>query len=97
MPKWFWSQYKQSANVFSIGEVFNGDVDYVAGYQGSLDALLNYPMYYKLQTAFQKQQSMRAIHDGVTSEVWQFVNNTGSDFEDVLITKAYLFCDVPQK
>ncbi|XP_065907858.1 uncharacterized protein [Dysidea avara] len=72
VPKWFWSQYKQSANVFTIGEVFNGDVDYVAGYQGSLDALLNYPMYYKLQTAFQKQQSMRAIHDGVTSERSKF-------------------------
>jgi len=70
VPKWFWSQFKQSANVFTIGEVFNGDVDYVAGYQGSLDSLLNYPMYYKLQTAFQEQQSMRAIHDGVTSEVW---------------------------
>ena len=73
MPKWFWSQYKQSAKVFSIGEVFNEDVDYVAGYQGSLDALLNYPMYYNLITAFQEQQSMRAISDGVTSVVGKFV------------------------
>lgn len=69
VPKWFWSEYSQSAGVFTIGEVFNGDYNYVAGYQGPMDALLNYPLYYKLMTAYQKQQSMRAIHDGVTTEV----------------------------
>jgi len=69
VPKWFWNQYSQSAGVFTIGEVFNGDYDYVAGYQGSLDALLNYPLYYKILTAYQKQQSMRIIDDAVTTEV----------------------------
>lgn len=65
VPKDFWSEYSQSAGVYSIGEVFNGDPDYVAGYQGPLDATLNYPMYYKLKNAFQSKQSMRNIHDGV--------------------------------
>ena len=69
MPKWFWTEYSQSAGVFTIGEVFNGDFEYVAGYQGPMNALLNYPLYYKLLSAYQKQQSMRAIHDGVTTEV----------------------------
>ena len=62
--------------MFTIGEVFNGDTNYVAGYQGSLDSLVNYPMYYKLQSAFQEQQSMGAIHDGVESEVGQMTDTS---------------------
>ena len=66
VPKDFWFEYTQSAGVYSVGEVFNGDPEYVAGYQGPLAATLNYPMYYKLLNAFQKRQTMRNIHDGVT-------------------------------
>ena len=66
VPKSFWSQYSQSAGVFSMGEVFNGNPGYAAGYQGPLDSTLNYPMYYKLYNAFQKKQTMRNVHDGVT-------------------------------
>ena len=65
MPKQFWSEYTQTAGVFSIGEVFNGNPKYVASYQGSLTATLNYPMYYKLLSAFQHKQSMQNIHSGV--------------------------------
>ena len=65
VPKDFWSQYSASAGVFSIGEVFNGNPSYVAGYQGPLAATLNYPMFYKLQNAFQDKQTMQNIHDGV--------------------------------
>ena len=67
VAKRFWSAYSQAAGVYTVGEVFNGDPNYVAGYQGAaLDATLNYPMYYKLKNAFQESQSMRNIHDGVT-------------------------------
>ena len=66
VPKQFWSKYTQSAGVFSIGEVFNGNPKYVASYQGSaLTSTLNYPMYYKLLDAFQHRKSMTNIHDGV--------------------------------
>lgn len=51
----FWSEYTQSAGVYSIGEVFNGDPVYCSTYQGPLDAVLNYPMYYKLKDAFQNR------------------------------------------
>lgn len=66
VAKSFWSQYSKSAGVYTVGEVFNGDPNYVSGYQGALDATLNYPMYYKLKNAFQDRQSMSNIHDGVT-------------------------------
>ena len=81
VPKNFWSEYSQSAGVFSIGEVFNGNPNYVASYQGSLSSTLNYPMYYKLLNAFQQSQSMRSIHDGVTQN---------SVFRDVSILGNFL-------
>ena len=73
MPKEFWSEYRTAAGVFTIGEVFNGDPKYVSGYQGALDATLNYPMYYKLQAAFQQRKSMYNIHNGVNAEVGTYV------------------------
>jgi alpha-amylase len=66
VAKTFWYDYSKSSGVFTMGEVFNGDPDYVAGYQGPLDATLNYPMYFKLKNAFQEKETMRNIHDGVT-------------------------------
>jgi alpha-amylase len=32
IPKDFWTEYGQAAGVFQMGEVFNGDVNYVADY-----------------------------------------------------------------
>ena len=52
VPKWFWDKFSASAGCYSLGEVFNGNVDYVAGYQGHVDALFNYPLYYQIQNAF---------------------------------------------
>ena len=69
------------AGVYSVGEVFNGNPSYVAGYQGSVDALLNYPMYYHLKDAFQYRKSMRTIHDGVQAN---------SVFRDVSILGNFL-------
>ena len=66
VAKSFWYEYSKSAGVYTMGEVFNGDPSYVSGYQGPLDATLNYPMYYKLKNAFQEGQTMRNIHDGAT-------------------------------
>jgi len=65
VPKDFWSEYSQSAGVFTIGEVLSEDPGYVSGYQGPLDATLNYPMYYKLWDANRKYGSMESIHDGI--------------------------------
>ena len=81
VPKDFWAEYTQSAGVYSMGEVFNGDPKYVSGYQGPVEATLNYPMYFKLKNAFQDQQTMRNIHDGVTQN---------SIFRDVSILGNFL-------
>ena len=47
----------------------NTDFGYVADYQNHLDALLNYPMYYKLIDVYKNKQSMKEIHNGVEAQV----------------------------
>jgi len=48
----FWSEYGAEAGVYQVGEVFNGNVNYVASYQGPLTATLNYPLYFTIKSVF---------------------------------------------
>ncbi|KAM5531186.1 hypothetical protein V8D89_015156 [Ganoderma adspersum] len=48
----FWSGFAQAAGVFTLGEVLNGDIAYVADYTQVLDGVLDYPTWYSLVTAF---------------------------------------------
>ena len=53
VPKWFWDRYSNAVSpMFSIGEVFDGRVDYVADYQRHMDSIFNYPLYYAIKDAF---------------------------------------------
>ena len=52
VPKWFWDSFRNSARVFQIGEVFHGDINYVADYQNHLDSVFNYPLYYTIESSF---------------------------------------------
>ncbi|KAI4242063.1 MAG: hypothetical protein L6R42_011122, partial [Xanthoria sp. 1 TBL-2021] len=53
LEKTFWSDFKSASGVYTLGEVFDGDVAYTCPYQEQLDGLLNYPLYYPLMSAFQ--------------------------------------------
>lgn len=50
----FWGPFCQKAGVFCIGEVDDTDIGWAAQFQGpgTLDAILNYPMYFSLVQAF---------------------------------------------
>lgn len=52
VSKNFWTDFSKAAGVYTVGEVFCWQNDYVAGYQGPLDATLNYPIYYSLRNVF---------------------------------------------
>ncbi|KZT66206.1 glycoside hydrolase family 13 protein [Daedalea quercina L-15889] len=49
----FWPAFVESAGVWSVGEVFDGDIAYVANYTQVLDAVLDYPDFYPLTRGFQ--------------------------------------------
>ena len=52
VQKNFWSEFGQSAGVFQMGEVFNGNDAYVGDYQKYVTGLFNYPMYYTIRDVF---------------------------------------------
>lgn len=77
VPKDFWVEYSQAAGVYSIGEVFNPSSSYVAGYQGALSALLNYPMQYRLKDVLgHERKSMFEIRTGITENKQAFRDTT---------------------
>jgi len=63
VEKNFWSEYTQSAGVFSIGEIFNGNDGYIGQYQNHMDSALNYGMHYTIRDVFARGQSMKQIPD----------------------------------
>lgn len=58
VPKDFWKEYGEAAGVFQMGEVFNGDPNYVGDYQNYVTALFNYPVFFSVRDVFGGSQSM---------------------------------------
>ncbi|XP_013378610.1 alpha-amylase A type-3 [Lingula anatina] len=61
VPKWFWSEFQARAGAYCIGEATGSDPQYVAGYQDSVDGLLNFPMYNALRDVFNENKSIRNL------------------------------------
>ncbi|XP_068715191.1 uncharacterized protein [Montipora foliosa] len=60
VPKDFWAEFRKSGGVFMVGEANNGpppcgSMEYVAEYQGYIDSVLAYPMYWTLREVFQEK------------------------------------------
>jgi alpha-amylase len=61
IEKGFWAEFQGSADVYSLGEVYDGRVDYVASYQapsGPLTGLLSYPLFFQLRNCFAYKNSL---------------------------------------
>ena len=76
VPKWFWSEFNNSAGVYTVGECFDGRTDYVAGYQGHVDGLLNYPLYYSINDVYAYNRSAYTIR-----QRWNDINQHFSDVD----------------
>jgi alpha-amylase len=72
VPKDFWSEYGAASGVFQMGEVFNGDSNYVGGYQGPVTAVFNYPMYFTIKDVFGSGKSMYNIKNRFAEEEGKF-------------------------
>lgn len=59
----FWSDFSREAGIFTMGEVLNFELHYIATYQGPVDGILNYALYVSLREAFLKHASMNSIED----------------------------------
>lgn len=66
----FWQKFIDSAGMYAVGEIFNGDTQWVGSFQqgqGPLPGVLSYPMFFTLRQVFAQQQSMNNIQTQVQS------------------------------
>lgn len=61
----FWNSFVDSSQTFQIGEVFDGRISYLAGYQPPLTGLLSYPMYFSMINVFARQSSMYELRSTI--------------------------------
>lgn len=66
VPKWFWQQFTSSAGVYTVGEVFNGDMGYVGGYVGSVTSVLNYPFFFWVRDTLSNNKDMTNLRSYYT-------------------------------
>lgn len=52
VPKKYLTQFQEAVGVYVTGEVLDGNPDFVAGYEGPLSSVLNYPLWYALIESF---------------------------------------------
>jgi alpha-amylase len=58
VPKEFWPGFVRASGVWCLGEVLNGDPDYLGSYQPYAGGLLDYATYFPLRRAFSDGGSM---------------------------------------
>lgn len=69
VEKGFWWEFQQAAGAYCLGEANNGrDIPYTAGYQGPLDAVLNFPAFWALRDVFEKKKSFLEFHKSLTEQ-----------------------------
>ncbi|KAJ3859433.1 alpha-amylase [Lentinula novae-zelandiae] len=74
----FWPDFASNAGVYTVGEVFTGNVSYVASYTEGLDSVLDYPTYFAVYDAFNNGTfgNMTVIADVVTQAQDQYNHGT---------------------
>ncbi|KAJ6442308.1 alpha-amylase A type-3 precursor [Purpureocillium lavendulum] len=82
VEKDFWPDFASAAGVYTIGEVFDGDPDYLAGYASVMSGLLNYAIYYPMNNFYQQKGSSQALVD--------MHNTVGQKFPDPAALGTFL-------
>jgi alpha-amylase len=63
VQKDFWPDFVSAAGVYSIGEVWDGDANYLVPYAKLMPGLLNYDTYYPMNRFYQQTGSAQALVD----------------------------------
>ncbi|KAF4120887.1 alpha-amylase, partial [Geosmithia morbida] len=74
--KEFWKPFSEASGVYTIGEVFDGGVDYLAGYDGLLGGLLNYAVYYPMNEFYQQTGTSQSLADMIDEVSEKFADPT---------------------
>ncbi|CAD8089379.1 unnamed protein product [Paramecium sonneborni] len=59
----FWYKFSSAAGVYTVGEVFDGDMNFLRQFVGPVDALLNYPLFYTARDVFLHWRDMNTFEN----------------------------------
>lgn len=76
VPKSFWPEFAWDSGVYTIGEVFDGNPDYLAGYDKLMGGLLDYATYYPMNNFYQQKGSSQALVDMINTVSAKFSDPT---------------------
>ncbi|KAH8820547.1 glycoside hydrolase family 13 protein [Xylogone sp. PMI_703] len=79
----FFPPFESAAGVYIVGEVFNGDPNYVCPYQQYMSGMLNYPAYFWITQAFQSTS-------GSISNLVNGINTMKSTCSDTTLLGSFL-------
>lgn len=82
VEKEFWPGFASAAGVYSIGEVWDGNPTYLAGYARLMPGLLNYATYYPMNNFYQQKGSSQALVD--------MINTVSNSFPDPAALGTFL-------
>lgn len=80
--KEFWADFAHASGVYTVGEVWEGNTDYLAGYDGLLDGLLDYATYYPMNRFYQQKGSSQDLVD--------MINRVGERFSNPAAMASFL-------
>lgn len=63
VPKWYWGEFTAATGIPSFGEVWHGSPSYIADYQNYMWSVLDFPMYYTIQSVFAYGGSCGQLHN----------------------------------
>ena len=72
--KSFWPDFAWASGVYTVGEVWDGSPDYLAGYDGLMGGLLDYATYYPMNRFYQQK--------GSSQDLVNMINTVGSKFRN---------------
>jgi len=64
----FWKEFQEYIGQFGLGEAYNGDIAYVSSFQGPLNGVLSYPMFYTIRDVFAYSRSMRNLGNRLSED-----------------------------
>ncbi|KAF2629058.1 carbohydrate-binding module family 20 protein [Macroventuria anomochaeta] len=82
VEKDFWSGFSSAIGAYSIGEVFDGNPSYLAGYANLMPGLLNYAVYYPMNNFYQQKGSSQTLVD--------MIDTVSSSFPDPAALGTFL-------
>ncbi|KAH7136192.1 glycoside hydrolase superfamily [Dendryphion nanum] len=82
VEKGFWPGFVKAADVYSIGEVWDGNAKYLAGYSSNMPGLLNYAVYFPMNRFYQQKGSSKELAD--------MIDTVSSSFPDPAALGTFL-------